>query len=174
MRSHLLIAFLPMILWSTAARSQDIWPDTLHQTTHRSSISLALGGNLWQENPGPPGGTGTLSILFGLWREVWGQVDLGAWTHHGFRPAFRFGVAVQYRVPLTAGVYAYPKTGIGIVFVPELLWSFGLGVACEMTRKFDLFLEVGEHIAHRESQLRANYYPLAIYVNVGLIIRSVR
>ncbi len=174
MRKRMLIAFLPVILWSSAARSQEDQTDTVHQSSQRSSISLALGANFWQENPGPPGGTGTFSIRFGLWQQLWGQVELGGWTQSGIRPVFRFGIAVHYVVPITTGAYVYPKVGGSLVFVPVFLWSLGCGVSYECSQGMDVFLEAGEHIAHRESQLRANYYPLATYLSVGLTIRSLR
>jgi hypothetical protein len=174
MQVRLVIAYLLLFLWSTVARSQDDRLDTLQQSSPRSSFALAVGMNLWQENPGPPGGTGTFSILFGLWRELWGQLDLGAWTQRGLRPFFRAGVAAHYRIPITTGVYVYPKAGAAFVFALEFLWSIGCGASYQFSRKFEVFLEAGQHIAHRESQIRANYYPLAAYLNVGLIIRSVR
>ena len=174
MPKFLALAILTSILWQSAAGSQEDQIDTVRQSSQRSSIALAVGANFWEQYPGHPGGAGTISIQFGLWRRLWGQVDLGLWTQGGYRPLFRFGLAVQHKIPITTDFSIFPKAGGSLVFSPLLFWSVGCGVSYQCSRKLDVFLEAGEHIAHRESQIRANYYPLATYLSVGLIIRGVR
>jgi len=81
--------------------------------------------------------------------------------------------AARYDLRLAERITVYPKLGVGFFFsgFPVTYVGPGLGGAYRVTQKFGAFAEAGNLLAHRESQLRANWYFLGRYIRAGIELR---
>jgi len=163
----ILIALVPCNNLLQAAQQ-----DTITQEIRRSYIALGAGVNLWTEGGIAFEGTAAISTIIPVSGPWWFQLEVGAWGVQREPLAGRIGIAMRYDIWLTDKFSIYPKAGVGLVFVlPPFHATVGGGMSYMLNQTIGIFMEVGGHLAYRESQRRANYYFMSAYVGAGFTFR---